>query len=268
MFNYLLSCLFDTALSVVSSFQASEENYPKAMNRLKERYDKKVLIFLEHISSLCALPIMEPADANSLRGILDTVSALPGSLLSLGSETDILNAILIHNVLLKRLLEKRQEKPTDKRHANLRKAFVAAQNSCLKCKSTDHNIGKCPSFPALTVDERFNIAKQLSLCIKGKGHMAGKCSSKFKCRVCRGLHHTCLHRYTQPSHQIIASSVQTVRQSRRSLIPTAVVLIKDNCGSYQQARALLDSGSEINFITEELAKRLQLTRVRQMHVQK
>ncbi|XP_070068166.1 uncharacterized protein [Drosophila takahashii] len=324
-FNYPLSCLSDTALSVVSSFQVSEDNYPKAMNRLKERYDKKVLIFLEHISSLCALPIMEPADANSLRGILDTVSALRGSLLSLGSETDILNAILIHNVLLKvdsdarqaynrsqdydtlpswdncyktlsrhsefldcsapcinkeRLLEKRQEKPTDKRHGNLRKAFVAAQNTCLKCKSTDHNIGKCPSFAALTVDERFNIAKQLSLCINclGKGHMAGKCSSKFKCRVCRGLHHTCLHRYTQvitasqPMDDISQADHCTThavsllaRQSKRALIPTAVVLIKDNCGSYQQARALLDSGSEINFITEELAKRLQLTRVRQQY---
>jgi len=34
-FNYLLSCFSDTALSVVSSFQVSEENY-----RLKDRYDK------------------------------------------------------------------------------------------------------------------------------------------------------------------------------------------------------------------------------------
>jgi len=57
-----------------------------------------VLIFLEHISTLCALPSMDPADANLVRGILDTVSALRGSLLSLGSETNIINVVLIHNV--------------------------------------------------------------------------------------------------------------------------------------------------------------------------
>jgi len=53
-------------------------------------------------------------------------------------------------------------------------------------------------------------------------------------------------------------------QTRRVLIPTAMVLIKEKCGSYQPARALLDSGS--SFITEKFAKQLQLTRVRQQYL--
>jgi len=54
-FTYLIGCLSGPALSVVAAFQVSEENYKKALERLKERYDKKVLILLEHVSSLFSI---------------------------------------------------------------------------------------------------------------------------------------------------------------------------------------------------------------------
>ncbi|XP_017486125.1 PREDICTED: uncharacterized protein LOC108374651 [Rhagoletis zephyria] len=98
--------------------------------------------------------------------------------------------------------------------------------------------------------------------------MISKCPSKSKCRVCQNSHHTALHRHISADNngahmsETIASQppvLSLVSQStRRALIPTALVLIKDKYGSFQTARALLDSCSEINFITEELAKRLQL----------
>jgi len=117
------------------------------------------------------------------------------------------------------------------------------------------------------VNGRFNVAKKIVVVPKlpWQGYMAGKCSSKFKCRVCRGCH-TSLHRLTQPSQQVITPSpMDDTLQSSRVLTPTALVLIKDNFGSFQQARGLLDSGPEINFVTEKLAKRLQLSRVRQQY---
>ena len=42
------------------------------------------------------------------------------------------------------------------------------------------------------------------------------------------------------------------------VLATALVKIKDRSGQYVFARALLDSGSQINFVTEELSQRLQL----------
>jgi len=78
-FTYLLGCLSGPALSVVAAFQVSEENYKKALERLKERYDKKVLILLEHVSSLFSISQMRKSDSSSLREILDTVAALRGS---------------------------------------------------------------------------------------------------------------------------------------------------------------------------------------------
>ncbi|XP_058978843.1 uncharacterized protein LOC131802528 [Musca domestica] len=100
-FNYLLNCLSGPALDVVEPFQVCEENYEKALTRLQDRNDNKVLIFLEHIDSLFNVARMQKGDSVSLRHLIDTVSAVRGSLLSLGSETDVINAILLHMVLLK-----------------------------------------------------------------------------------------------------------------------------------------------------------------------
>ncbi|XP_017480766.1 PREDICTED: uncharacterized protein LOC108370042 [Rhagoletis zephyria] len=99
-FNYLINCLSGQALAIVEPFQITE-NYPKALARLKERYDNNVLIFLDYISSLFALQAMPKADATALRIIIDKVSALRSSLPSLGPEIDILNSIIIHIVLSK-----------------------------------------------------------------------------------------------------------------------------------------------------------------------
>jgi len=64
-FTYLHGCLSGPALSVVVAFQVSEENYKKALERLKERYHKKVLILLEHVSSLFAISQMRKSDSSS-----------------------------------------------------------------------------------------------------------------------------------------------------------------------------------------------------------
>lgn len=50
-FNYLLNCLSGQALAVVEPFQVVEANYKLALDRLKERYDNKSLIFIDNINS-------------------------------------------------------------------------------------------------------------------------------------------------------------------------------------------------------------------------
>lgn len=47
-FNHLLNCLGGSALRAVSALEVTEENYPKALLRLGERYDNKCLILQEH----------------------------------------------------------------------------------------------------------------------------------------------------------------------------------------------------------------------------
>ncbi|XP_017489678.1 PREDICTED: uncharacterized protein LOC108377894 [Rhagoletis zephyria] len=100
-FNYLLNCLSGPALAVVEPFEVSDANYPKALARLKERYDSNVLIFLDYISTLFNLPKMTKPEPHQLRSIIDTVSAVRASLLPLGSATEIMNSMLTHVALSK-----------------------------------------------------------------------------------------------------------------------------------------------------------------------
>lgn len=100
-FNYLLNCLSGQALALVEPFQVVEENYQKVLDCLKNRYDNKSLMFIDNVNSLFSItPITKPS-ARGLRSILDNVAALRSSLLSLGSELEVMNAIIIHIILSK-----------------------------------------------------------------------------------------------------------------------------------------------------------------------
>ncbi|XP_055633100.1 uncharacterized protein LOC129773511 [Toxorhynchites rutilus septentrionalis] len=59
-----------------------------------------------------------------------------------------------------------------------------------------------------------------------------------------------------------ASSTTSVNQSSKILLATALVLIEDNCGLKYPARALLDSGSESNFVSERLCQRMRISRTK------
>ena len=98
-FNHLLNCLHGQALETVKAFQVTNENYPKALERLKARYDNSTLIFLENIASLFQLSPMSKSSPSQLRSIVDGASALYDSLLSLGSEKDVAQAMLIYLVI-------------------------------------------------------------------------------------------------------------------------------------------------------------------------
>nr|XP_036224516.1 uncharacterized protein LOC118681974 isoform X1 [Bactrocera oleae] len=204
-FNYILNCLSGPALSVIEPFQVTEENYPKAIQRLKERYDNKVLIFQDHIISLFNTPVMKRSDAASLRNIIDNVTALRGSLLSLGSEGDIMNSMLIHIVLTKidsdskSAYNQKQEfdnlsswddcykwlnrhcqyletssngensKVTQRDCKLLGKknanSFNNAMSNCIHCNNAKHSLNNCPSFLQLSAKMRFDWVKQTSACI-------------------------------------------------------------------------------------------------------
>ncbi|KAM8702196.1 hypothetical protein ACLKA7_001888 [Drosophila subpalustris] len=67
----------------------------------------------------------------------------------------------------------------------------------------------------------------------------------------------------QQSHQSSSPTVSmVVRAAKRGILPTAIVQVRDRFGEYHLLRAMLDSCSEVNLITEEAAKRLQLEKCR------
>ncbi|XP_053968803.1 uncharacterized protein LOC128870229 [Anastrepha ludens] len=251
--------------------------------------------------------------ALSLRTMIDTVSAVYDSLLSLGDEKNITNAIIIHLVMSKvdtvtrskweeqldydklplwheceAALSKRYQhlsadeastsrlKPSNSHsiqkphlHAGRAKAALVTSNIkqpvCPHCKSNDHSIPACPTFKTLSAQQRFEFAKSVPLCINclRKGHSVSKCKAD-RCRVCNRSHHTLLHQYpvsfaTAP--QLSTShAMHTTSTPDRVMLATAVVNVKRSSGEYLAARALLDSGSQVNFMTEDLAQKLRICR--------
>ncbi|XP_053956156.1 uncharacterized protein LOC128861806 [Anastrepha ludens] len=251
--------------------------------------------------------------ALSLRTMIDTVSAVYDSLLSLGDEKNITNAIIIHLVMSKvdtvtrskweeqldydklplwreceAALNKRYQhlsadeastsrlKPSSSHsiqkphlHAGRTKAALVTSNIkqpvCPHCKSNDHSIPACPTFKTLSAQQRFEFAKSVPLCINclRKGHSVSKCKAD-RCRVCNRSHHTLLHQYpvsfaTAP--QLSTShAMHTTSTPDRVMLATAVVNVKGSSGEYLPARTLLDSGSQVNFMTEDLAQKLRIRR--------
>ncbi|XP_065361988.1 uncharacterized protein LOC135955564 [Calliphora vicina] len=361
-FNHLIACLTDDALRTVKAFQVTEENYQSALDRLADRFDNKCLIFQDHINALFNMEKIVKPSAAALRQVVDNVSAILDSLSHLGSDKDIMHALVIHlvmskvdntsrtkwdegqdlkelpkwdacaSVLIRRcqFLELNDDKKgsqevTSNVHKNekrnTRSSFSctrAKTEGCLYCSKNGHTLENCREFCALPVPRRFSHVKKSGICINclKKGHMVSRCNGP-KCKICSRAHHELLHRYeaSQPSlhansapqsvvqngqqdmgnnrntnrgdyvsandgphcshaaansvapvlsHSIVgnAQSMHMSLHSHQMVLATAVVLVKNKFSQYYLARALLDSCSQVNLMTEDFAQKLNLKRER------
>ncbi|XP_036346383.1 uncharacterized protein LOC118755658 [Rhagoletis pomonella] len=151
---------------------------------------------------------------------------------------------------------------------------------CNLCEgSISHNAFNCSVFMKLTPVQRYDVAKKKSLCLNclGPNHSSKDCPSTHRCQVCRASHHTLLHRSQPtttnpqsssspltPSNTMKSTSTPTVLQvcdsNKEVLLATAVIQLRSQSGTTIFARALLDSASQLHFITERLAQLLRVHR--------
>ncbi|KAJ8975730.1 hypothetical protein NQ317_004194 [Molorchus minor] len=163
---------------------------------------------------------------------------------------------------------------------------------CSLCKNS-HLIYSCPQFLTKTPQERFSLVKTNRWCINCLGfrHNTLNCSSTSTCRKCQRKHHTLLHFENNVSEAADANA-SPVQQNTNNLLPqdhvsdpcssaqaqistltnvvpvknTTILLstvqidVQDTYGNFQRVRALLDSASQANFITNKCCNRLGLTR--------
>ncbi|RLU19427.1 hypothetical protein DMN91_007984 [Ooceraea biroi] len=152
----------------------------------------------------------------------------------------------------------------------------------------------CSEFLRLSVQERLAIVKQKQLCINclKSGHYAKECKAS-KCRKCSKVHNTLLHlegerssskkppdvtpKKSEETEQVmhcvqrkddylvngtrkleVKQEPPSKESSSQVILATAQVYVRDGQGRRQTCRALLDPGSQSHFVTEELARRLQL----------
>jgi hypothetical protein len=149
------------------------------------------------------------------------------------------------------------------------KSFVSVKNEtttkkCLYCNKSNHYLYQCKEFLSLAVSNRIDQINKRKLCKNclRTNHDSDSCKGGY-CRVCgSNTHNTLLHKDTSEQLDEINNDVNVLNSSTtlpiNVILSTALVQVQDKAGNFTQLRALLDSGSQSNFITESALKMLNL----------
>ncbi|XP_035903301.1 uncharacterized protein LOC118508017 [Anopheles stephensi] len=133
------------------------------------------------------------------------------------------------------------------------------QPKCPLACADNHSLRNCPVFLSYDTQQRRNLVKSKGLCwncLSGS-YLPKVCRSDYSCRSCHERHHTLLHQTAQPKVTLAVHA-----EDEAVFLETAVVLIADDYENHHEARALLDSGSMSNFMSERLARKLITTRTK------
>ncbi|XP_073841395.1 uncharacterized protein [Musca autumnalis] len=150
-------------------------------------------------------------------------------------------------------------------------------NKCNLCKTGHHPIYRCKQFLAMGESERLKWVQQRKMCTNcfKYDHVAKSCTSS-NCKICSTKHNTLLHLPNKSKTSSIASnqtpvtrndstpvntaaiSSASVEDQKNVILATAKVIVKAANGMPGEFRAVLDSGSQVNIVTERLIKKLSL----------
>jgi len=148
---------------------------------------------------------------------------------------------------------------------------------CEVCKDSQA-VSQCNTFKQLSNEERYKIVKENKLCINflRNKHMIKDCQSH-GCKICGKWHHTLIHRNKDHSREHDNGNQESSQQQENIqamyhtfketpvtcvLLATAQIKVEDCKGKFHTCRALLDCGSQSNFITESTVRRLGLEQIR------
>ena len=152
---------------------------------------------------------------------------------------------------------------------------VQGRKYCPICKQ-NHEIYVCVQFLNLNPRDRFQAAQKARICINclNHNHVTSKCY-KNGCKKCNKKHNTLLHfqeednevspRNSESTESVnveIPGTTLTVLNKSEVLLGTATMVILDHQQGEHKCRVLLDSCSQSHFITEKLANKLQLRRMK------
>ncbi|XP_071652694.1 uncharacterized protein [Temnothorax longispinosus] len=196
-----------------------------------------------------------------------------------------LTDFLAHRCRTLEAVDRNPQSPTSSNSVgktNTKKSTVANvatdKSGCVLCKG-DHPIFLCGKFLGFSVDKRFQEIKALKLCLnclKSTDHRAKNCNAG-SCKKCSKRHNTLLHmestpqaKETETKYTDVVASVQSASltsvnhvtrlSGQHVLLSTAIIHVQDNKGSILPCRAILDAGSQANFVTSELVEKLRLKR--------
>ncbi|XP_018393376.1 PREDICTED: uncharacterized protein LOC108772353 [Cyphomyrmex costatus] len=250
---------------VISSLEISDLNYEVAWKLLRDRYDNKRVIVHTHIKAIMELPCSVKENSSELRQIADGASKHIRALQALKRPTSHWDDLLVHILSAKLDAVTLREWQT---------SLTGTELPNLHFCQGSHSIYKCKDFLALSVSSRNSEIRKRKICInclRSTEHKASQCPSG-TCRTCKGKHNTLLHatnvqEHEQEKRQEEASALSPtalVMHAHNSpedqcvVLSTAVIHVHDGGGRRIACRALLDCGSQANFISKKCLLELGL----------
>lgn len=136
---------------------------------------------------------------------------------------------------------------------------------CLYCKYSgkgSHRLFSCPKFKLIPVKERINFVNQNKLCKVCLNAHQGRCRFFFKCHTCKKAHSTLLHDESDTNANVPEQGAPVVliakNKHNQTLLPTAQVKLMRSDGTELHIKALLDTGSQVSFVTSQVVHELGL----------
>ncbi|UYV67499.1 hypothetical protein LAZ67_5000940 [Cordylochernes scorpioides] len=186
---------------------------------------------------------------------------------------DLMEFLEIHAKSLQNLPNKDSnvEKHSMKKELQKVNVYNSYMIKCLKCEGA-HALSSCNLFFKLPESERVNFVSSAKLCFRclKPNHLAKNCYCKNICQICKKRHHTFIHQETKVQEvdegkfecgkdiKNTTCLLSNEKYFSNVMLTTARIKIKDNNGVPQTCRALIDSGSQANFISGQCRKRLGL----------
>lgn len=164
--------------------------------------------------------------------------------------------------------------PTTVKPVKPGKASLVSAMKQLSCKycNQSHKLYECAQFRLLMVQDRCDFVSGKKLCVLCLNQHQGKCMLRLKCNICHKGHNTLVHSDAESNSDANVSNAATASSTGASpdsavvmtntsqeqdvLLPTVVVRLIDKNGKFIYARALLDSGSQVSFVTHKLAEKI------------
>lgn len=165
------------------------------------------------------------------------------------------------------------------------RAFAAISSNSNKCAICNwkHEIFRCKRFLNLTPENQLQALKNKDICLNCLyKHVDLKCESTKRCKECNAQHNTIIHDAIQLTESVgsgstlssmIPNTLQPTKQhsvnhvatqNEEVILPTLLVKVLGKDGTFITLRGLLDQGSQISLVSENVAQLLGLQR-KQIH---
>ena len=140
-----------------------------------------------------------------------------------------------------------------------------AEPSCAQCGERSHSLPSCDSFQRLNVSDRWVTVRKARVCWKclKRGHQAHdrKCRGK-PCGKCDARHHSLLHEEKREvscdNGKASTFAVSSKSSNSNVLLQSAQGLLWSSSGKRVHVRIMLDPGSTVSYIREDVARELGL----------